>query len=114
MSIKPIDMHLSYANAIKEAKVKQNDFIRPKVQINQIQNQQEILIKKNLSKVRSAEGSEHARISKEKTNRDQHNTKQRKRHNKKKSRKSEEENSLKRRELIDKSKKIGTVLDIKI
>ncbi|MBN4067780.1 MAG: hypothetical protein COA82_05200 [Alkaliphilus sp.] len=114
MSIKPIDMHLSYANAIKEAKVKQDDFNRPRIQVDQIQNQQENIIKKNLSKVRSAEGSEHARISKEKINKEQQNAKKRKKQNKDKSHNSKEENSLKTSKLVDETKKIGTVLDISI
>ncbi len=114
MSIRPIDMHLAHANAIKEAKVKQNDFNRPRIQADQIQNQQENIIKKNLSKVRSAEGSEHARISKEKINREQQSTKKRKKRNRYKSQNSKEKDSLKTSELLYENEKIGTVLDIKI
>ncbi|MGV8146375.1 MAG: hypothetical protein ACLKAK_01835 [Alkaliphilus sp.] len=114
MSIKPIDLHVTYASTIKEAKVKQNDFNRSKVLVNQIQNQQEILAKKNLSKVRSAEGKEHAKISKEKMTKEQQNAKKRKRQNKKKSQKNEEENSPSTSKILSEARKIGSKLDVKI
>ncbi|MCD5413635.1 MAG: hypothetical protein LR001_01330 [Clostridiales bacterium] len=114
MSIKPIDMHMTLATSVKEAKIKQSDLNRPKVLSSQIQNQQEVVIKKNLSKVRSAEAKEHARISKDKITKEQQNAKKRRKKNKQDSETSKKQDNSRKNRIVDESEQVGSKLDIRI